>query len=290
MKYLYIFALTLLALLGPYPAHADSRFKNIKETDIQLTYSVYAASLLEAMHITVGLTFEKDSYVVDTNIRTNGFLSRVLPWSGQFFTQGMITKTALIPEQHVFSKNWSQDTAKTTMNFDRKGRLANMVVEDTEDDPYYQLFDDEITFGAVDMLTALMESFVNIDNTSICRSSHTVFDGKRRFELVFRDLGKTTLTNKRYSMYSGPALTCEIEVVPIAGKWYNNTRGWMALQEQSKENGRLPKLWLAKVDNKSPMVPVRLQVRTDYGSLIMSLIEFSIDGKDLTDIPTAAGE
>lgn len=286
MKSIYLIPLFALCLLAPGFVWANDS----DSSDIQLKYSVQAASLLDAMEIEIGLTLDDQNYAVDTNVRTSGFLSRVLPWSGQFFSKGHMNKGEFIPTEHRFSKFWSGDETKTTMNYNDGGQLTNMVVETTHDDPYYKFFNEDLTKDALDMLTAMVKSFVAIDEKQKCDFTQTVFDGKRRFHLVFYDTGEANLNNRRHSMYSGPTLTCEIEVLPIAGKWYDKKRGWMALQEQSRENGALPKVWLGKVDENAPLVPVRLQVRTNFGPLTMALTDYYRNGEDISDVPTASGE
>lgn len=48
----------------------------------------------------------------------------------------------------------------------------------------------------------------------------------------------------------------------------------MSIQEQSRENGSLPTVWMAKMTEDAPAVPVKIRVKTDYGTLFMHLVRY----------------
>jgi len=262
-----------------------------KHKNIQLTYDVYASSLLQAMKIDIGISVNKNMYTIDLSSKTSGFLGTVLPWSGTLFSEGTIESgSQFIPIAHSFENHWSKDKKATEMTFNQQGHLEHMIVTSTERDPYYQIFDEQITYGTTDLLSAMMTLFIQADEKKACSGARTVFDGKRRFELLFHDKGPANLNNKRYSVYAGPTMTCEVEVIPVAGKWHEEERGWMALQEQSRKNSRLPKLWLGKIDSSGPVLPVRLQIHTDFGPLTMHLTDYSRDGEGISKTTTSTGD
>jgi hypothetical protein len=59
--------------------------------------------------------------------------------------------------------------------------------------------------------------------------------------------------------------------VPDGGKWYQKPRGWLSIQEQGRQKGSLPTVWMAKVNKTGPALPVKIRVVTDYGTLFMHL-------------------
>jgi len=107
-----------------------------------------------------------------------------------------------------------------------------------------------------------------------------IFDGKRRFKLWFKDAGTETLTKSRYNIYDGVAIKCSVEVEPISGKWHEKPRGWMSIQEQGREKGILPTVWMGTVKGTDLYVPVKVRVKTDYGTLFMHLK--SVDNSNST--------
>jgi hypothetical protein len=75
----------------------------------------------------------------------------------------------------------------------------------------------------------------------------------------------------KYNRYNGMAEICEVEIVPVAGKWRDKPRGWMNIQGQAKEKGQLPRLWFGQVEEGFPAIPVRMTIKTNYGTMLMHL-------------------
>ena len=58
-------------------------------------------------------------------------------------------------------------------------------------------------------------------------------------------------------------------------------RGWLSIQEQGRSKGSLPTIWLAKIDKDGPAVPVKLRLKTDYGTLFSHLIDYKNGDKEI---------
>ena len=112
--------------------------------------------------------------------------------------------------------------------------------------------------------------------------STEIFDGKRRFKLTFAHQGTVQLAKSKYNLYNGPAVECSVEVEPIAGKWYDKPRGWISIQEQGRERGKIPTVWFAQMDEGQTAVPVKVRVKTAYGTLFMHVTEYNGPNKRLS--------
>ena len=106
-------------------------------------------------------------------------------------------------------------------------------------------------------------------------TSQKVLDGKRRFDMVFKSKGDETLESNKYNRFKGRTEICEVEIVPVAGKWREKPRGWMNIQGQAKAQGQLPQMWFGKVRKDMPAVPVRMMIKTDYGTMLLHLKSIS---------------
>src|SRR5690606_14417519 len=82
-----------------------------------------------------------------------------------------------------------------------------------------------------------------------------------------------------YNLYSGPAKRCTIEVQPAGGKWHDKPRGWFSIQEQGRNKGTMPTIWVASITPDMPAVPVKVMVKTDYGTLFLHLVGYEGGGK-----------
>ena len=107
-----------------------------------------------------------------------------------------------------------------------------------------------------------------------CEGTEEIFDGKRRFKLNFHHKGYVMLEKTRYNAYEGPAVECMVEVEPVAGAWYKKPRGWLSIQEQGRSLGTMPTVWMAQVVENAVVVPVRVRVKTTYGTLFMHMTKY----------------
>jgi hypothetical protein len=65
-----------------------------------------------------------------------------------------------------------------------------------------------------------------------------------------------------------------VEIEPISGEWAKKPRGWLSIQEQGRERGTMPTVWLGKFDEDGPAVPVKILVKTAYGALVMHAVGY----------------
>ena len=69
-------------------------------------------------------------------------------------------------------------------------------------------------------------------------------------------------------------LSGTVEVKPIAGRWYEKPRGWLSIQEQGRKLGTMPTVWFAQLKETATVVPVRVRVKTEYGTLFMHMTNY----------------
>lgn len=240
-----------------------------------MVYEVYAGGIdAVKAELTVGLE-SKDRYSVVFNAETTGFLGNLVPWSGVFETHGWRLKDgANAPEQHKTTSIWRGEADSHEYKYKKDGTFVGMksIVEGEDVTP--KDLTPELTDGTTDILTATLAVMEKIAENGACEGSSEVFDGARRFELVFLHEADEDMTATKYNAYQGPAVRCTTEVKPVAGKWHLKPRGWMSIQEQGRKKGTMPTVWMAKIDAKGPAVPVKVRVKTDYGTLFMHLVGY----------------
>lgn len=265
-----ILAAAALILLAP-PALAQGR-EQISTYD----YDVYASGF-HVMDARMTLTTRGSDYAVALTARTRGILGKAAPWHGRFESRGRVEGDAFVPAEHV-SVSVSKGEAETR-TYDYAGRegLAALTVEEAGRVETPEL-DPALTRGTTDVLSATLGVMAGVARGAPCTGAHDVFDGRRRFALTFRDRGAQALGASRRNIYAGPAATCVVEVVPKGGRWREKPRGWMSIQEQGRELGTMPMLWMAgalATEGQPLAVPVRVVVKTEYGALYMHLVAAS---------------
>jgi len=234
---------------------------------LKVTYGIYAGGF-HVMDMKGVYTLEDDYYHLEMDMETVGMLGAIAPWSGVIFSEGVNKGVESFPRRHEFIATWRGKDEITTFTFDESGALESYVLREDDGTVKEEMPDAEVMAGSpIDMLSALFR----VMNNDTCEMTPVALDGKRSFEMVFTAIDEVMMEPSRYSAYAGPAEICEIEIVPVAGKWREKPRGWMSLQGQAKGKGQLPRLWFGKIRDDMPPIPVRFTIKTNYGSMLMHL-------------------
>jgi hypothetical protein len=244
-----------------------------------LIYEVYAGGINA---VTAELAINesgKTRYSIHLTAETKGLLGKLAPWRGTFETKGWRLKGGrLQPETYESSSTWRGEEEIKIFTYDKNGAFRNFQARAGDRNKHPKMPDRELTAGTIDSLTATLNILNKVAQGGKCEGGDDVFDGSRRFKLAFHDEGAETLTGTGLNIFTGLAARCTVEVVPDGGKWHQKPRGWMSIQEQGRQKGSLPTIWLAKLGKNEPAVPVKIRVLTDYGTLFMQLAHYRADG------------
>lgn len=269
-----VYAACLLSIFTVSPSSLAA------ETHAQkLVYEVYAGGI-HAVQSTVEIKTQPDQYKVFIAAKTRGLLGRLAPWSGTFETHGAVKSGALIPRQHKSVGTWRGEAETKDYQYHADGRFKDITIYKHDEDPKISDISAEVTDNTIDALTAALMVFENYNKDQKCEGTSKVFDGKRSYTQIFAHQENVALKRSKFNVYEGPAAECTIEVVPLKGKWYAKPRGWLSIQEQGRDRGTMPTLWLASLTEGAPAVPVKIRVKTDYGTLFMHLAQYqNADGE-----------
>jgi hypothetical protein len=264
-KYL-LYPASILSLIPT--AHAG-------EAQQKLAYEVYAGGIHAVQTvIDVKITDGRYSFVMDA--QTRGFLGKLAPWKGTFESHGWVTgkDTKLQPELHKSTTEWREELDIKEYNYNKDGSFGSLHVTDIHHDREKRDPAKELTDQTTDVLTSTLQVLSDYNTTGQCNGTAEVFDGKRRFRQEFQHNENVTLTASKYNIFDGEAAKCVVEVTPIAGKWHEKPRGWLSIQEQGRERGKMPTVWIGKINEDGPAVPIKVRIKTAYGTLFMHLAEY----------------
>lgn len=240
-----------------------------------MVYEVYAGGI-HAVQGRLDMDLRKPGrYDFIMQATTRGFLASMIPWKGTFQSHGWRMKGGKFqPQKHQSTATWRGELDIKEYLYNKNGTFKSLRITDEHSDAELRKVDPEITNGTIDTLTAALEVFEAYTKTQKCEGTSEVFDGKRRFQQIFRHEKNVELTKSKYNIYEGPAAECTVEVVPISGEWHKKPRGWMSIQEQGREKGTMPTVWVAQLSENGPAIPVKIRVKTAYGTLFMHLAEY----------------
>lgn len=250
-----------------------------KETTL-LNYTIYAGGF-KIMEAELDMSMGKSEYNMNMEAKTEGFIGSLFPWSAKYETSGKSSKDGkLIPTSHKELKTWKDTTKTTKIDYDKDGNIKKKIVNEGGK-TFEETNADKILSGnAVDVLTGVLNMIQIVKNSNECNGKIPVFDGKRKFNINLKNEGKETIQPSKYSIFSGEAIKCTLTVEPISGfKEKDTKRGWMAVQNHTKEYNKLPTIWLATTGKNKDLIPVRLQLASSYGAVIAHLSKESFKNK-----------
>lgn len=278
LNWLAIF-ISLLVLTQVSPSAAQT--PDVKPNQQRMQYDVYAGGI-HALQAKLDMDLSKEErFDVSLWAQTYGLLGKLAPWSGTFESHGWkgeINK----PEIHKSTAIWRGEKEIKQYSYAKDGKFLEYRITDDENDGSVREVDDELTQNTSDVLTATLNTMQAIAGGSECEGETEIFDGKRRYKLIFKQKKDVVLEASRYNVYAGPAVECSAEVEPVAGKWHDKPRGWLSIQEQGRELGKIPTVWFAQMAEGQPAVPVKVLVKTSYGTLFMHMTDYAGGDKKLT--------
>lgn len=255
-----------------------------------MVYDVYAGGIHAVQANVIMDLREKNRYKLVLEAHTRGFLGKVAPWQGIFESEGWIKKDGSFQvELHRSEASWRGELETKDYKYNRDGSFDGLYITEHKKERYKKDIESDLTDGTTDILTATLDLLLSMENGGSCNSTNEIFDGKRSFEMTFKQKQETGLKASRYNIYDGWAAECSVEVTPVAGAWHKKPRGWMSIQEQGRKKGYLPTMWIG-ITEDVVAVPAKIQVKTDYGTLLMHLSEFEYAGEISTSDKRADNE
>lgn len=252
-------------------ATATASYSVEKPRKLSLHYDVYAGGF-KALNASLLMDLDKKAYDMKLQAETQGFIGSIFPWKTSLNTSGHTEKGILIPTVYTESSTWRQKVKVTEMCYAPNGKVLKTTTQDNGTTTVDRDINEVLADNTMDVLTGALMIFQNVKNTNKCAGKFPIFDGKRRFNITLTDDGDEVLPETGYSSFKGAALRCTLKVEPVAGfKKRDEKRGWMAVQNHTEQHHKLPTIWLARTPDSSQIVPVRMEIASDYGSVVAHL-------------------
>ncbi len=250
--------------------------ETLKKNQQRLEYNVFAGGLHALQSDLIIDLSHAGQYSIDLSAKTFGLLGKLAPWEGTFSSYGWNNNGTFQSKEHQSTAIWRKEKEIKNYTYNKDSSFEKFQITDDENDGKVKKIDKELTDQTSDILTATLNTLQTAAKTNKCEGTTDIFDGKRRYQVIFKNKKTVQLQASRYNAYQGPALECTVEVKPIAGKWHQKPRGWLSIQEQGRERGTMPTVWLAKIASNQPAVPIKVRVKTSYGTLFMQMTRYEL--------------
>lgn len=149
------------------------------------------------------------TYLVHTNIQTNGFFSTLYPFKAEYKTTGTIKNNLFNTTSYLSNSHSRFNTRKKEMFYDNNGKpIYRISNKNSSDNKKVEILPPPDNIHTTDLQTVLAEMIVQYTKMNFCQARLHVFDGKKNFDIVFNDEGKEKLQANEYSSYQGEATKC----------------------------------------------------------------------------------
>ncbi len=253
--------------------HADT-IPNVK--NLRLSYSVYLGGL-HAMDGQVGFTRSGGIYKIDLKTGTKGLLRKIAPWDAVVASNGHIRQAMLRPTGSKVLTYWKEKPNSVIFKFNKN--TISAVFDPPEGDSKNEPVPPEMKRGAIDPLSGVLQIIANITANDECTQTVPIYDGHRRFDLTLNNSGTEELDGEDYSVFTGTAERCIVDFKMLAGS-RKDREGSQFWQDGTDNNnlGRWGKssrppvyIFLGKVRDDLPALPVRAETSTVFGAIMVHL-------------------
>jgi len=231
---------------------------------VRLGYAIYAGGF-HVLDASIVLDLGRDAYTVEVNAQTQGILGTLFPWQTAARSDGKLKAGTAEPRIHRQTGKWRGEDRAVSLYYDGSGSVI-AEVRPPDDPDEREPVPPELVPGTTDPLSAVLSVAGAVAVGRGCSETVPVFDGRRRYDLTFQAMGSRTLPPNRYSLFSGPAVQCQVTSKMLAGGW-KKSGGWASDDEKKTPVS----LMLAPVVEGMPPVPVRLEGHHRFGEVIMHL-------------------
>ena len=195
---------------------------------------------------------------------SSGLASLIADFSGHVSVRSTRQKTGWQASQLVIASTYGHKTSLAETFWSKDGQTATTAAEPPPDTDEVYPVTDEMRRQVTDPFSAMMSMLDSLRDGAPCQGTFQIYDGRRRAELSFVDLGQTRLEADREFAYSGEAQVCGIISTPVGGH-----------RRKSRFSGteRKPEDIKAFVAELAPglMAPVRIEVDLALGQLVSRL-------------------
>lgn len=245
------------------PAKSALKYGSDYERRLELDFAVYIGGF-HTIDMAFNANLADSGYRMTVDLKTHGFMSNFLDWSMKAYSEGAVKSDSLIPIKAGHDSLWRGKKRWIKLDYPEIGvpKAESMPPPDGED---RSIVAPEDLIGARDLAGSILSALLRVGATENCTHSEPVFDGRRRYDLVFRQIGVETLKPTDYSPFGGKTVRCALSIRKIGGFRTSPSRYRLVSQDSAT-------VWIGRVFADAPPMPVKLEIDTALGGLRAHLV------------------
>ena len=174
--------------------------------------------VFDASHTQFNYKLDKQKYSVSSTIHTNGFFDSLYPFQAEYASQGEITKDGLKTQSYSYKSKSRFNTRRKKLVYNDKGEPIYRISAKNDKEKKVEIEQKASNLGTTDLQTVIAKLALQYNQLNFCAARMEVFDGKRRYDVIFKDEGEDNLASHELSPYSGKAAKCSMYIDKLGAK------------------------------------------------------------------------
>ncbi|MCF4164224.1 DUF3108 domain-containing protein [Zavarzinia compransoris] len=234
---------------------------------VDLTYRVFLGGI-PIVEVDTRTTVDGDRYRMDSLTRTVGLWESLFKARMQSRVDGEMASDDASARPDLYQVRYDGRVGKRRsidVYFDADGPEEIVTVPPNAEDGRRPV-EPEFLMGAMDPATAAMLAAEAGPDDRICQREFKIFDGRRRYDIAFENKGPETIEAHGDTFFSGEAVHCVIR--------YRRIKGFDPSWERTDAR-KYPNeidIWFARFPDLPRAIPVKVQVKTEYGIAMAQLV------------------
>ncbi|WP_422366155.1 DUF3108 domain-containing protein [Pelagibius sp.] len=261
-----VIALTAMAG-GGAAADVPSKQQPVSAIPVTASYEVYFGGF-HVLNAEARLENGGENYRISAAAETQGMLGWFNPWKGETETQGRIVADKVVPQRHDNRGTADEGERIVTLRYDEAGNIVEAEVLPEQDWEDRHPLPADAGEGTLDPLSIIAGLAQLLQKGGTCEGRFAVFDGRKRYDLTVADAGTQKLAPNDYSIFNGEAQGCRLDYEMLGGHRIERSKYAATARERV--------IWVARPAADAPLIPVRLQIETAYGTVMGHLTGYRL--------------
>jgi len=246
---------------------SEARNTNVYSQQLHLTYDIFVGGF-HSGQIDLSVKFEENNYELFAITKSAGLIDYLVGFRSYAQTRGKKDNEKLSPISHHVNNLWTGEFRFVRMGYINPAQKFRgpeyTVIHPPPEVDDRETVSEAVRRNTIDPLSAALRASLSskeqADRLS-CQDSIPVFDGRRRYDLVFEDAG-TEVIDGPY--YDGATRKCLASIQRIIGF----SRDPFLPRSKDLEGGEI---WFANLVPGWPPVPVRFKADVGLGNAFVHL-------------------
>lgn len=158
------------------------------------------------------------NYAVNSTVKTAGLFDSLYPFEAVYSTTGKIKKNEMETSSYKYRSKSRFSKRSKELVYDKNGKPLYRISSRNDKSKKVKIEENPNNADTTDLQTVLAKLAKQYNELRFCDSRMEVFDGKRRFDVIFKDEGIEDLSSNEYSEIHGKAAKCSMYIDKLNSK------------------------------------------------------------------------